>query len=154
MEVFSIVNQFIYTRELSDNVDSDLDWELLVRTWLFGDKHLMPALQNRVISILMEKYENTDIVTTCLLKLVYKNTLPSSPLRRIMVDLAGYALDIVSIMDLGEGKRWPHEALVDLVKILGTRIEEYRDEPELPEENKCTCYYHIHAAGEDCGTEL
>lgn len=154
MEVFSIVNQFIYTRELSDDTDHDLDWGLLFRTWLFGDKYLMPALQNRVMDTLIEKVTVTNSVPTPELKFIYKNTLPGSPLRNFLVDLAAYTFDLVSVMTSDESKRWPHEALLDLVKIVAARDKEDIGMRDLPEVNMGRCYYHIHVEGEDCDPEL
>jgi hypothetical protein len=82
---FSIVNQFIYTRQLSDKLDTNLDWEILIRAWLFGDKYLIQSLQNRVMSVLIEKNKVTNIIPTLSVKLIYANTLPGSPIRKLLV---------------------------------------------------------------------
>jgi hypothetical protein len=82
---FSIVNQFICTRQLSDKLDTNLDWEILIRAWLFGDKYLIQSLQNRVMSVLIEKNKVTNIIPTLSVKLIYANTLPGSPIRKLLV---------------------------------------------------------------------
>jgi len=92
--VFEAINQFIYTRQLSDKVDSDLEWEILIRAWLFGDKYLMPSPQNRVISALIQKNEKTNCVCTAHFELIYSNTLLGSPLRSLIVDAVAYKCDL------------------------------------------------------------
>jgi hypothetical protein len=98
VDVFSIVNQFVYTRQLSDKVDHNLDWDVLVRAWLFGDKYLIHSLQNRVMSVLIEKNKVTNIIPTLSVKLIYANTLPDSPLRKLMVDWTAYLCDVSRLM--------------------------------------------------------
>ncbi|KAI4847774.1 hypothetical protein E4T44_04323 [Aureobasidium sp. EXF-8845] len=150
VDVFSVVNQFVYTRQLSHQLDSDLQWEVLFRTWLFGNKYLMPSLQNKVMSVLFAKNKKTNVVPTLWLKLTYDNTLPGSPLRSFIVDFTAYKLDI-TIPEFG--KLWPHEALIDLLKVVGAKSKEDIGSYTLPEANNRKCYYHIHADGEDCDTK-
>jgi hypothetical protein len=149
-----MVNQFIYTRHLSDGPDSDLDWELLIRVWLFGDKYLMPSLQNKVMNVLILKNNKKNVTPTSFLELIYSNTPPGSPLRMFVVDLAAYKFNMALIMTPVEGRRWPHEALFDLVKVMGAKKMEDFGKFALPEENKDRCYYHIHADGKNCDTKL
>jgi hypothetical protein len=149
VDVFSIVNQFVYTRHLSDKQGSDVGWEMLVRAWLFGDKYLMPSLQNRAMSILVEKVAKDNLVPTDQLKLIYSNTLPGSPLRKFIVDLAAYRIDMARI----DTKYWSYESLADLVRVMGAKTKEDFGKFSLPEANKRTCYYHIHADGENCDTQ-
>jgi hypothetical protein len=152
VDVFTVVIQFIYTRQLSDKLDADLDWEMLVRAWLFGDKDLVPSLQNRVMSALIEKNTKTKTLPTSHLKFIYDNTITGSPLRKIMVDLAAYRSDVSGMMGFEGGKRWPHEALVDLVKALAQK-KEGTSKIILPEASRGKCQYHVHAAGENCDTQ-
>jgi hypothetical protein len=150
VDVFNVVNQFVYTRQLSDKLDSDLEWEMLVRAWLFGDKYLMPSLQNRAMSVLIEKGAITLFVPTSCLELIYNNTLPGSVLRKFMVDTAAYTCDTSELVD----DSWPREALVDLVKVVGAKKKEEIGDFRLPKANKGRCYYHVHADGENCNTKL
>ncbi|KAI4852460.1 hypothetical protein E4T44_01472 [Aureobasidium sp. EXF-8845] len=119
IDVFSIVNQFVYTRELSDLVDTNLKWETLIRVWIFGDKYLMPSLQNKVMSVLIAKNAKTNVVPTLCVKFIYANTVPGSPLRRFMVDFTAYKVDVATITVPESGEHWSHEALLDLVKVIG-----------------------------------
>lgn len=153
MDVFTLVNQFVYTRQLSEKADYDLDGEMLIRCWLFGDKYLMPSLQNRVMTTLILKVDKTNIIDTCQMKLVYKNTLPGSPLRRVLVDMAAYRMDMSICMTSSEAEYWTHEALVDLVKVLGAKKKEELGRFTLPAVNRGMCYYHVHAVGQNCHSE-
>jgi hypothetical protein len=87
-------------------------------------------------------------------KLIYENTLPGSPLRRFIVDFTAYKIDMVHVTTPQSGQLWSHEALLDLVKVIGAKKKEHMGIYGLPESNKGKCYYHIHADGENCDTKL
>jgi hypothetical protein len=78
VDVFSLVNQFVYTRQLSDKVDSHLEYEILIRAWIFGEKYLMPALQNKVMTAAMKQHAQSGTIPAIHTKLIYANTLPGS----------------------------------------------------------------------------
>jgi hypothetical protein len=150
VDVFSVVNQFVYTRQLSDKADSDLDWEILVRAWIFGDKYLMPSLQNKVVTAMMKKHADSFSLPYLQMKLIYNNTLPGSLLRKMMTELVAYRCDMKILMTPHGSTFWPHEALVDLLRVMGAKKAEDHGKFVLPEANKGRCYYHIHANGENC----
>jgi hypothetical protein len=136
---------------LSDEADPDLNWELLIRVWIFGDKYLMPCLQNKAMNALIQKNREAKFVPTPQLKTIYENTLPGSPLRKLVVDLVIYKIgDMDEVMQRNDDNRWPYEALVDLVKALGAKKKEYVGSFRLPEANRHKCYYHVHQDGEQC----
>ncbi|KAH0172450.1 hypothetical protein KCU67_g1728, partial [Aureobasidium melanogenum] len=151
VEVFNIVTNFVYTRQLSDGVDCDIAWELLCRLWIFGDKYLMPALQNKAMSTLIEQNRKLKVIPVHCVKLIYDNTLPGSPLRKIVVDWTAYKTDMLEFMALEkENPRWTREALVDLVLTMGAKTKEDIGRYALPEGNNGKCYYHVHKDGEQC----
>ncbi|CAD0088398.1 unnamed protein product, partial [Aureobasidium mustum] len=152
VDVFDVVHQFIYTRQLSDEADASIDWKLLVRVWIFGDKHLMPCLQNVAVDMLMRTHEELNGIPCRLLKMIYKNTVSNSPLRKLMVDLTAYkVLNMDEFMRENDEERfWPYEALTDLVKTMGAKTKEDIGVRRLPEAKRHKCYYHIHAEGEMC----
>jgi hypothetical protein len=154
VDVFSIVNQFIYTRQLSEKLESDLEWEMSVRAWIFGDKYLMPSLHNRVMSVLIEKTTVTDQIPTSELELIYSNTLPGSPLRKMIVDMTAYEGDMVTAVTSEGGKRWPHEALLDLMTVIGSMRCKGIGKFVLPKSHQEKCFYHIHPDGETCDAKL
>ncbi|KAK6000380.1 hypothetical protein QM012_003626 [Aureobasidium pullulans] len=94
VDVFNVFNKFIYTRCLSDETDTEISWELLIRVWLFGDRHLIPALQNHVMNTMIEKSAKEKVIPNQHLNLIYKNTLIGSPLRKILVDWIAYETDM------------------------------------------------------------
>ncbi|THY80361.1 hypothetical protein D6C92_10628 [Aureobasidium pullulans] len=56
--IFDIFNGFIYTRQLRDATDVrglDLLYGTLVALWIFGDKYIVPALQNKAIDAFKER---------------------------------------------------------------------------------------------------
>ncbi|KAG9657190.1 hypothetical protein KCU64_g5366, partial [Aureobasidium melanogenum] len=150
--VFDIVVKFVYTRQLSDGVDCDVSWEMLCRVWIFGDKYLMPALQNEVMTALQLKYDKTKAAPTSCLKVIYNNTVSGSLLRKFVVDLAAYTVTgMDEFMKINETeKRWTYDALIDLVKTIGAKKKQDVGIYELPEANRHKCYYHVHADGEKC----
>ncbi|KEQ71847.1 hypothetical protein M436DRAFT_50601, partial [Aureobasidium namibiae CBS 147.97] len=154
VNVFSIVNQFVYTRELSDKDNYELDWDVLIRAWIFGDKYLMPSLQNKVMTTLIEKHTRDNFLPTLQFKLIWNNTLPGSPLRKVMVDLVAYKCDLGPFLSMDGGQRWPHEALIELLTVVGAKRKEDIGKRALPESNMGKCHYHIHADGEKCDTKL
>ncbi|KAG9533470.1 hypothetical protein KCU93_g339, partial [Aureobasidium melanogenum] len=126
VDVFDVVNQFVYTRQLSDGADSAMGWELLIRVWIFGDKYLMPCLQNKAMNALIQKNREAKFIPTLQLKIIYDNTLPGSPLRKFVLNLVTYKVSDMdaSMQKNNKDNRWPYEALVDLVKALGAKKKE------------------------------
>jgi hypothetical protein len=134
-------------------VDSHLDAEILVRASIFGEKYLMPSLQNKVMSSIMEKHTEFGFIPIYQTKLIYANTLPGSPLRRFITDMVAYRCDVGALMITHGSQHWPHEALVDLLRVIGAKKVEEFGRFALPETNKGRCYYHVHANGENCDTK-
>ncbi|KAH0273985.1 hypothetical protein KCU91_g5599, partial [Aureobasidium melanogenum] len=147
--VFDIVVKFVYTRQLSDTVDSDIKWQNLSRVWIFGDKYLMPAFQNEAMSTLLKRVAKSGIVPTNCVKLIYNNTCPGSALRRFIVDLVVWQGNISDIMGSEKCQQWPQEAFIELVRVFGVQ----RDGgigAGLPEESIGKFYYHVHKDDEKC----
>lgn len=142
--MFDIFNQFIYSRRISDEEDSKLSWGLLVRMWLFGDKYMVPSLQNAVLNALIKKSEITRMIPTDEINTIWENTLPASPLRRWILDDVAYTLDIAKLRV--HEHRWPREALFDLLEVYANK--EGARKFKRPKRGKC--HYHIHKEGENC----
>ncbi|THW58001.1 hypothetical protein D6D19_10466 [Aureobasidium pullulans] len=150
VDVFSIFNKFIYTRQLFDE-DVDPTWQLLIEVWLFGDKHIVPALQNEVMDTLIAKNAKLNLIPAAELQTIYDNTLHSSPLLRIVVDWVTYKSEMQrSLKSEKTDFHWPHEALVDLAIGLGSKKAEKLGGYVMPAENLARCYYHVHNEGESC----
>jgi len=140
-DVFEIFSQFIYSRRLSDEEDQGLSFELLKRVWLFGDKYVVPSLQNVIMNALAEKSAKENSVPTAEIKDIWAKTLRSSPLRKWVLD------EVVSTMKVAEFRvlknQWPREALFDLLEV----YEGFK-KSKGPKRGKC--HFHIHKEGEKC----
>ncbi|THY77887.1 hypothetical protein D6C95_09884 [Aureobasidium pullulans] len=146
VDVFNAFNTFIYTRQFCSEGDSStVDSALLCRLWVFGDKYLAPSVQNGAIDLLTHKsYKEKKICTTDL-HYIYDNTLPGSPLRKIVLDWVTYRADIDKFLAPDMVERWSKDMLVDLVKLF------YHKETKLaPMPTRDRCYYHVHPEGEKC----
>lgn len=62
-------------------------WETLVRLYLFAERYDIPDLQNVVIDNVVAKYKAENTIPTPWCHLIYSDTMPTSPLRRFMVDV-------------------------------------------------------------------
>ncbi|THW92588.1 hypothetical protein D6D15_03075 [Aureobasidium pullulans] len=149
--VFNVFNKYIYTRQLCDEEDNDVSWDLLMRCWLFGDKHIIPSFQNKVMDALYSKSVKLNVLPIFYLTLVYSNTLPGAPLRRMLIDCVAFRGNIKVIMASElQNLKWPHEALVDLATILGGKKAEELGVYVMPADRLARCYYHVHNEGESC----
>ena len=149
VETFRAFNTFIYTRKLNDTDETELDWTTLVQLWIFGDKHLVPALQNQTINVLMKKQIKMQVIPVYQLGQVYQNTLPDSPLRKLFTDWSAYKGSIQKITAPELNDQWPRDALFDLIGALAAKGRDQIGVYKLPEE-RGKCHYHVHAEGESC----
>lgn len=143
-DVFDIVNQLLYSRLLADGEGSKLSWDKLVRLWLFGDKYIIPFLQNSTMDALIKKNNTERRVPTSHVEKIWEKTLPSSPLRKFILDRTVYKMKFASFKDYEH--HWTREALVDLIEAY--TLKEDTEVLDLPVRDKC--YYHIHKEGEEC----
>lgn len=60
--------------------------EAYARLWVFADKHMIPALENRVLGEFYSPFGRTfPAIST--IRYVYENTGPGSSARQLMIDL-------------------------------------------------------------------
>ncbi|CAD0056030.1 unnamed protein product [Aureobasidium pullulans] len=91
--LFEIVVSWCYTRKLQDMADkagSEMDYLDLINLWIFGDKHIIPALQNAVMDAFMQKNAAVKHIPSCYILHIYENTMPRSQMRRVVIDLVAY----------------------------------------------------------------
>ncbi|KAG9672397.1 hypothetical protein KCU99_g6937, partial [Aureobasidium melanogenum] len=156
--IFDIFNQFLYTGRLADGEGHTLRSITLINLWLFGDRFIVPCLQNSAIDALGKRFHKSLSLPTRFNKLIWENTLPSAPLRKYMLDIVVYMADVEVILSSGNEEYWTYEALVDLAKALFNKQAvgdvEYAEQdpdsnhPAMPKRDRC--YYHVHAEGEKC----
>ncbi|KAG9673264.1 hypothetical protein KCU95_g16838, partial [Aureobasidium melanogenum] len=80
--IFDIFNAFLYNRKLQDAkglVGPSLSFRTLVDLWIFGDKFVVPLLQNITIDSLQQKSDQ-EIFIPCKTQIrkIYDNTLHGS----------------------------------------------------------------------------
>lgn len=94
----------------------ELDFDILVRVWLFADRRDIPLLLNDMIDDLKRTVIKQTTVPVTSLHLVYENTSPGSLLRRMLIDALSSLcnplnFNVDACVDL-----WPKHALWDLAK--------------------------------------
>lgn len=118
-----------------------------MKAYIFGEKMMDGTFKDILIDCIVHKLCSTALFDTRLTSLVYENTPPQSPLRRLLQDIyvwSGYA----SWLDEGSVGEYLHaEFLIDL----GKRHMELRagggPDPGAPFIAD-TCFYHEHELGE------
>jgi hypothetical protein len=91
--VFSVYQQWLYNslihtvrQDLGFVSESDIEYELLVKAYIFGEKIIDVAFKNSVVDAITEKVNQFGF-NTRLTSLVFDNTTPASPLRRLWLDV-------------------------------------------------------------------
>ncbi|THV89821.1 hypothetical protein D6D25_09743, partial [Aureobasidium pullulans] len=88
-KIFYIFNGFLYTRELCSEAGKtglELSSTTLSELWVFGDVHLVPALQNLAIDCLIGRIQTLGSLLNTKVPYIYRRTVAGSPLRRMAVD--------------------------------------------------------------------
>lgn len=151
-DLFYIVNGFLYTRQLrsQDNkTGPDLDFATLGSLWGFGDRYLMPLLQNTAMDAYIIKFSTLNgthgTLPSELMARRYRQTSTGSPFRKFLVDWQAHrSKQTKDTLD-----RWPQEALADLAMVFFSMKPENRGINKMPADRD-KCYYHVHAEGEHC----
>jgi hypothetical protein len=143
-DLFDIFNQFVYRRVVTNETESGLSTDKLVEVWLFGDRYMIPCLQNSAMDALILKINCEKTIPTNRINEIWGKTLPSSPLRKYILERVAYKLDVTTF--LASEHQWTREALLDLVathinKDVTTRFT-------FPARAKC--YFHVHQDGQKC----
>lgn len=148
-DLFYIVNGFLYTRELrqqNNRMNSDIDLVTLGQLWIFGDRYLMPFLQNTTMDAYIKRASMMNMVfSPRLMVRKYEETSKGSQLRKFLVDWQAHR----STQSKWRLENWPQEALADLALVLSSMKPEHRGINKLPDDRD-KCYYHVHAEGEHC----
>ena len=150
VELFEIFNGFLYTTEIRSiqGVEGpDLRWGTIIDLWVFGDKYLVPALQNVALDSFQAKYRQVKQIPINQLNAIYENTLPESPLRKVIIDTVAYKGSLQALLR-DKLHKWPKEALADLVLALNGKDPQFHQKHKMPDRG--TCFYHVHAVGESC----
>jgi hypothetical protein len=94
IDVFEAFQFRLYSQTFPKNevtpTDAYPEFPLLARIWVFSDKYQIPLLQNNAIDTILAKVEEDDDIPVQEINLVYRNTLPNSPLRKAFTDIMVY----------------------------------------------------------------
>ncbi|KAG9644618.1 hypothetical protein KCU64_g11259, partial [Aureobasidium melanogenum] len=138
-DLFYIVNGFLYTRQLrqQDNrMGPNLNGVTLGDLWVFGDRYLMPLLQNTVMDAYIKKASMLNsFFTSGTMTRRYRQTSTGSQLRRFLVDWQAHrSIQFKEVLE-----QWPQEALADLAIKLSSMKPEHRGINRLPDDrDKCS----------------
>ncbi|GAB7350785.1 hypothetical protein MBLNU459_g1327t1 [Dothideomycetes sp. NU459] len=147
--IFAIFRGWLYARELrdaNDNVGRHLAWTTLTRLWVFGDKHLVPLLQNNVTDTIITKVVAEQRFDCRELPYIYANTVPGAKLRTLFIDLAATGLNAESALVDCEAM-WNRERLLDLSRALFAKRRNF----DLAGNH---CVYHVHERGVRCEVKV
>jgi hypothetical protein len=101
--VFSVYQHWLYNGLIhtirpgfAGSADSDEEYELLVKAYIFGEKIIDAAFKNSVVDAIVEKAAQFGLdkrfgFNKRLTSLVFDNTTPASPLRRLWLDVYYHA---------------------------------------------------------------
>jgi hypothetical protein len=95
-------------------------WLELAELFVFADKRGAPKLKNRIIDEIVARNIQLRIVPVTVVPYVYANTLESSPLRKLLVDLVAWDIDVQSsnVFDTPQSYK---DYLFDLVRAVDER---------------------------------
>ena len=104
-----------------ENVQRDLTWIWLAKTWLFGEKYHIDYLQNAIIDAIHTKYaahEEGINISFETLDFVAERTFPRSPLRGIFADMLVNGMSLEQLPSRLDSI--PYEFLQDMCLALKT----------------------------------
>ncbi|THX12638.1 hypothetical protein D6D17_03531, partial [Aureobasidium pullulans] len=145
-KIFYIFNGFLYTRELCSEAGKtglELSSTPLSELWVFGDVHLVPALQNLAIDCLIGRVQTLGSLLNTKIPYIYRRTVAGSPLRRMAVDWEVCSPSVTE----DNLSCWPRIGLIELAIALSSKQAEHRSFRTLLQ-SRGKCYYHVHSEGE------
>ena len=150
---FEIVYIWLYSRNLNNSGeerDEDCTHRQLAEVFVFGDRYDMAALCNATLDEIIRLYEMKGNVLAEPLQYIYENTLPSSPLRGLV--MATYTTQPKILTGLFRAHR---EYFLDcpefLLEFSREMIKSHTNRPEIGGSYRHIanpCQYHRHADGE------
>lgn len=156
LAVFKAFKDWLYTRTLpmplTDAAPADR-YPLLVELWCFGDRRVIPLLQNECVNkILMLMHANNEVATG-IMRYVYTNTAGGSPLRKFFIAVvaarsspACCPCTVGAAWEEDIDNNWFEDGLRDLAKLLLLRPK-----TETWDSLKArACDWHVHEEGVKC----
>ncbi|THY29893.1 hypothetical protein D6D01_03441 [Aureobasidium pullulans] len=160
IQTFESFQVWLYSRTLLNTEDSAnesghatyLTFTALAKLWIFGDKYLIPLLQNNVIDAMHDKNEKETNNPVLVIKMAYTKTLPGSCLRRAVIDILVHKAQIDgqpgSMIAPPYLNWWTTEALADALTVMASSWKSGL--PRFTTLKNERCHYHVHTEGEHC----
>lgn len=145
--IFEQFVHWIYSRRIDCGSDAE-PFHILCRLWVLADRREVPLLMNECINTMRDKSSELWMAPAICLPYIYKNTMPGSAMRRLLIQLIARTSTslLLERIDMDFSK----EMLVDMLKVVWdldaskrwTKIE-VRKMRLCPE-------YHVHEDGVKC----
>lgn len=114
--VFGIFASWLYTQKIQNENGETPECADLIDLWIFGDRYLMPRLQNQALMALDEARIKAKKLSSSLYKSIYDGTNSTSHLRLYLIDYC-----VNSTVDISCQEAYPVQLLVDVIN--ATRAE-------------------------------
>ncbi|KAI4759558.1 hypothetical protein E4T52_02335 [Aureobasidium sp. EXF-3400] len=157
IDVFEAFQVWLYTQTFPKNETVPgkvyLEWNLLIKLWIFGDGHQIPLLQNNAMDAMLDKVRQDREVPVYSMTHAYENTTSKSHLRKALVDIIAYRATInvdagVDSLFSNAAQYWPAQVSLDVIAEMERGWEKRASRYELPKRDKC--HYHVHSGTEHC----
>lgn len=150
IDSFDLYQQWIYTGGIFLNrfataTDTQNEYELLVRAYLLGEKLIDLDFKDTVIDCIIHKLRASRTFDARLTNLIYENTPPESPLRRLWLDIYFYSGSPNWLDEKALGDFIHPEFAVDLSKTQMGFMQRFKSVHAPFMGNSCV--YHEHAGG-------
>lgn len=120
LNLFQLAKGYVHDEEAT--AEEDAENMALVELWVFGDRYVLPALQDHVINRIYDIFQATPTISTVTFQYIYANTLSepdrSSVLRRFIVAMVA---EWAGMQMFGNGDvvdTFPAQMLADICKLL------------------------------------
>lgn len=154
VKVFERFQLWIYTGTFIEagETEKDMDDDLIIGLYLSAEARGIPQLQNLAIDCYINNFDALGEVQTRVFRRIYENTLPSSPLRRLITDLTVISGG-PSWFSEGLEKHWSREILLEVVRGLTKEKEKKSRRKPFASVIARRCDYHFNVEGEKPSNE-
>ncbi|KAM3416227.1 hypothetical protein BST61_g7833 [Cercospora zeina] len=147
--IFEKFVYWIYSRKIEYGSD-DNAFAVLCRLWVLADGRQVPLLMNECVNTVRDKVGELWTAPTRSLSYIYKNTMPDSAMRRLIVQLIARTGGPSLLED--ENPDNCKEMLVDILKVVWD-LDASKKWTKRDVQNMRLCpEYHVHEDGIKCET--
>ncbi|KAL6719285.1 hypothetical protein ACLMJK_003524 [Lecanora helva] len=144
-ETFRWFTRWLYADQIlqQEETTDDVTWSTLISLYLFSHNHGIPALQNHVIDILIDKKYQAVGFPSNQLNIVYEHMKYGAPLRRLFIDWAAFTETMEDETWINEEKEEniPKTFLMDVIRAQYQMKSRY-SHPNV-DFRKCRDHYHV-----------